>query len=140
MLFLMATVRSVTIGIFDDSRDMARAVELLGAAGFEDTAVYDGATIGHEQQNAPPIGPVPVGSILVPSSLCAEDSSSGEPAVRTFKSYLADYHLPDEAVEGYATTFCHDGKFLLVRTHPQRDEEVVRILRKCGASRVNRYD
>jgi hypothetical protein len=136
----MATIRSVTIGIFDDARDVARAVERLGAAGFEDTIVYDGATERHEQQNAPSVGPVPVGSILAPGSLCAEDSDSGEPAVRAFKSHLADYHLPDEVVEGYATTFCHDGKFVIVRTHPQRDEEVVRILTKCGASRVNRYD
>jgi hypothetical protein len=136
----MATIRSVTIGIFDDASDVARALERLGAAGFEDTIVYDGATARHEQQDAPPVGPVPVGSILAPGSVCAEDSGSGEPAVRAFKSHLADYHLPDEVIEGYATTFCHDGKLIIVRTHPQRDEEVVGILRKCGASRVNRYD
>jgi hypothetical protein len=136
----MATIRSVTIGIFDDASDVARALERLGAAGFEDTIVYDGATARHEQQDAPPVGPVPVGSILAPGSVCAEDSGSDEPAVRAFKSHLADYHLPDEVIEGYATTFCHDGKLIIVRTHPQRDEEVVGILRKCGASRVNRYD
>jgi hypothetical protein len=136
----MATIRSVTIGIFDDASDVARALERLGAAGFEDTIVYDGATARHEQQDAPPVGPVPVGSILAPGSVCAEDSGSGEPAVRAFQSHLADYHLPDEVIEGYATTFCHDGKLIIVRTHPQRDEEVVGILRKCGASRVNRYD
>jgi hypothetical protein len=136
----MATVRSVTIGIFDDSRDVTRAVERLGAAGFENTIVYDRATARHEQQDAPAIGPVPVGSILAPGSLCAEESGSDEPAARDFRAYLADYHLPDEVIEGYATTFSHDGKFVLVRTHPQRDEEVVGILRKCGASRVNRYD
>jgi len=139
-LLKMATVRSVTIGIFDDARDVARAVERLGAAGFEDTIVYDGATARYEQQDAPAVGPVPVGSILAPGSLCAEESGSSEPAVRAFRAHLADYHLPDEVVEGYATTFCHDGKFVLVRTHPQRDEEVVKILTKCGASRVNRYD
>ena len=136
----MATIRSVSIGIFDEARDVARAVERLGTAGFKDTIVYDGAIARHEQQNAPLVGPVPVGSILAPGSLCAEDSGSSEPAVRAFKSHLADYHLPDEVIEGYATTFCHDGKFIIVRTHPQRDEEVVGILRKCGASRVNRYD
>ena len=136
----MATVRSVTIGIFDDARDVARAVERLGVAGFEDTIVYDAATARHEQQDAPPVGPVPVGSILAPGSLCAESSADSESAVRAFKARLADYHLPDEVIEGYATTFSHAGTFVLVRTHPQRDEEVVGILRKCGASRVNRYD
>ena len=40
----MATARSVTIGIFDDARDVARAVERLGVAGFEDTIVCDAAT------------------------------------------------------------------------------------------------
>jgi hypothetical protein len=136
----MATIRSVSIGIFDDARDVAQAVERLGAAGFEDTIVYDGATARHEQDDAPPVGPVPVGSILAPGLLCAEDSASSEPAARAFKAHLADYHLPNEVIEGYATTFYHDGKFVLVRTHPQRDEEVVKILTKCGASRVNRYD
>jgi hypothetical protein len=139
-LFRMATVRSVTIGIFDDARNVARAVEDLGAAGFQDTIVYDADSARHEQQDAPVVGPVPVGSILAPGSVCAEDSGSGEPAVRACKSHLAHYHLPEEVIEGYTTTFCHHGKFVLVRTHPQRDEEVVRILRKCGASRVNRYD
>ena len=47
----------------------------------------------------------------------SSDSASSEPAVRAFKAHLADYHLPDEVIEGYATTFHHDGKFVLVRTH-----------------------
>ena len=59
--------------------------------------------------------------------------------VRAFKSHLADYDLPDQVIEDYTTTFDHGGKFVLVRT-PQRDEQVVKILRRCGASRVNRYD
>ena len=42
--------------------------------------------------------------------------------VRAFKSYLADYDLPDQVIEAYTTTFYHGGKFVLVRTHPQRDE------------------
>ena len=81
-----------------------------------------------------------MGSLLTPGSLFAESSAGSESAVRAFKAHLADYHLPNEVIEGYATTFYHDGKFVLVRTHPQRDEEVVGILRKYGASRVNRYD
>ena len=91
-------------------------------------------------EDAPPVGPVPVGPILAPGFLCAEDSGSGEPAVQAFRAHLADCHLPDGVIEGYVTSFCHDGKFVLVRTHPQRDEEVVGILKKYGASRVNRYD
>ena len=60
--------------------------------------------------------------------------------VRAFRSHLADYDLPDQVIEAYTATFHHGGKFVLVRTHPQRDEQVVKILRRCGASRVNRYD
>jgi hypothetical protein len=139
-LLEMATIRSVTIGIFDDAGEVARAVDRLGAAGFEDTIVYDGATARHEQQHAPAVGPVPVGSIVAPGSLCAEEPASIDPAVRAFRAHLADCRLPAEVIEGYVTSFCHDGKFVLVRTHPQRDEEVVGILRRFGASRVNRYD
>jgi hypothetical protein len=115
----MATVRSVTIGIFDDARGAARGVERLGAAGFKGMTIYDGESARHEQQSALPVRPVPVGSILALGSLCREDSGSGEPAVRAFKSHLAEYHLPDEVIEGYATILRHDGKFILVRTHPR---------------------
>ena len=73
--------------------------------------------------------PVPVGSILAPGSLCAEDSASSEPAVRAFKAHLADYHLPNEVIEGYATTFYHDGKFVLVRTHPSETRKLWGFLR-----------
>jgi hypothetical protein len=59
---------------------------------------------------------------------------------RAFKAHLADYDLPDQVIEAYTTTFYHGGKLVLVRTRPQRDEQVVKILRQCGASRVNRYD
>ena len=34
--------------------------------------------------------------------------------VRAFKTRLADYHLPDSVINAYATTFYHNGKFILV--------------------------
>jgi hypothetical protein len=55
--------------------------------------------------------------------------------VSAFKSHLADYDLPDQMIEAYTTTFYHGGKFVPVRTHPQRDEQVVKILRRCGGPR-----
>jgi hypothetical protein len=138
-----AKIRSVTVGIFDNAQDVERAVERLAAAGFEDT-VFDEEIVAQEPANVAPVGPVPVGPVLAPGVASAEASGSVEPdlptIVRAFKSHLADYHLPDEVIEADATTFYHKGKFVLVRTHPQRDEEVVKILWKCGASRVNRYD
>jgi len=138
-----ANIHSVTVGIFDDARDLDRAVERLAAAGFEDT-VYDQAIVAQEPGNVGPVGPVPVGAVLAPGLVPAEVLGTVEPElatiVRAFKSHLADYHLPDDVIEAYATTFYHKGKFVLVRTHPERDEQVVKILRQCGASRVNRHD
>ena len=81
--------------------------------------------------------------VLAPG-VVAEVSSRVEPdlptIVRAFKSHLADYHLPDQVIEYYATTYYHEGKIVLVRTGAPRDEEVVRILWKCGASQANRFD
>ena len=98
----------------------------------------------HEQGRVVSVSPAPVGNVLAPSVVSEEVTDKTEPErpnlVRAFKSHLTEYQLPDEVIEGYATTFDHGGKFILVRTHPERDEEVVKILRKCGASRVNRYD
>jgi hypothetical protein len=137
-----AKTRSVTIGIFDNVQDLERAVERLAAAGFEDT-LYDEAIVALDAGNIAPVGPVPMGPVLAPG-VVPPVSGSMEPdlptIVRAFKSHLADYHLPDQVIEDYAMAFYHEGKVVLVRTLPQRDEEVVRILRECGASQVNRFD
>jgi hypothetical protein len=142
-----AKIRSVTVGIFDNAHDLEQAVAQLASAGFDGTAVYDQATMAQEPGNGAPVGPVPVGPVLAPGVVPAEVAGSVERdvrdvpnIVRAFRSHLADYDLPDQVIEAYTTTFYHGGKFVLVRTHPQRDEQVVKILRRCGASRVNRYD
>ena len=136
-----AKIRSVTVGIFDNADDLEQAAAQLASAGFNGTAVYDEAIVAQEPGNFVPVGPV-----LAPGVVPAEVADNVERdvrdvpnIVRAFKSHLADYDLPDQVIEDYTTTFDHGGKFVLVRT-PQRDEQVVRILRRCGASRVNRYD
>jgi hypothetical protein len=90
-----------------------------------------------------PVGPVPI-PVLAPGEVAAQASGSFEPDLPTiigaFKSHLADYQLPDQVIEDYAMAFYHEGKVVLVRSLPQRDDEVVRILRECGASQVNRFD
>jgi hypothetical protein len=137
-----AKTRSIIVGIFDNVQDLKRAVERLAAAGFEDT-LYDEAIVALDAGNVAPVAPVPMDPVLAPG-VVAEVSSSVErdlpTIVRAFKSHLADYHLPDQVIEDYAMAFYHEGKVVLVRTLPQRDEEVVRILRECGASQVNRFD
>ena len=134
-----AKTRSIIVGIFDNVQDLKRAVERLAAAGFEDT-LYDEAILALDAGNVAPVWMDPV---LAPG-VVAEVSSSVEPdlptIVRAFKSHLADYHLPDQVIEYYATTYYHEGKIVLVRTGAPRDEEVVRILWKCGASQANRFD
>jgi hypothetical protein len=132
-----AKIRSVTVGIFDNAHDLEQAVAQLASAGFDGTAVYDQPIVAQEPGNVAPVGPV-----LAPGVVPAEVAGSVERDVRdvpntvsAFKSHLADYDLPDQMIEAYTTTFYHGGKFVLVRTHPQRDEQVVKILRRCGGPR-----
>ena len=130
------------VGIFDNARDLDKAVERLARAGFEDI-VYDEAIVGGEAVN---VGP----PVFAPGSAPAVVWGSAEPAlpskpdrytiVRAFKAHLAHYHLPNEVIEAYATSFYHNGEFVLVRTDNERAEQVMEILRECGATRVNRHD
>jgi hypothetical protein len=48
--------------------------------------------------------------------------------------------LPKEVIKAYAVMFYHNGEFLLVRSDAGRAEQAMRILRECGATRVNRHD
>jgi len=139
----MAKITTI-VGIFDNGRDMDQAVERLAAAGFDDT-VYDEAIVAEEPGKLATVAPIPVvGPVLVPGAIPPQASGSVEadlPAiVRAFKSHLADYHLPEEVIEAYATTFYHKGKFVLVRTDKEHAEQAMEILKECGASRVNRHD
>jgi hypothetical protein len=131
------------IGIFDidKARGLDQAVERLAAAGFDDT-VYNEAIVPEDAGNVAPVfvpgtaPPVVVGSIN-PDSPHKSDLRT---IVRAFRTHLTQYHLPDEVIAGYATTFYRNGKFVLVRTDTQRAEQVIDILHECGASRVNRHD
>jgi len=133
---------TTTVGIFDNARDLDKAVERLARAGFEDT-VYDEAIVGGEAVN---VGPPIFASGSAPPVVwgSAEPALPSKPdrhaIARAFKAHLARYHLPDEMIEAYATTFFHNGEFVLVRTDNERAEQVMEIMRECGATRVNRHD
>jgi hypothetical protein len=43
-------------------------------------------------------------------------------------------------IEAYATTFYHNGEFILVRADNERADQAMEILRECGATRVYRHD
>jgi hypothetical protein len=130
------------VGIFDNARDLDKAVGRLARAGFEDT-VYDEAIVAGE---ACDVGP----AVFAPGYAPAVVWGSAEPVLppkpgqhaiaRAFKAHLAHYHLPDEMIEAYATTFFHNGEFVLVRTDNERAEQVMEVLRECGATRVNQHD
>ena len=140
----IAKFRCIIVGIFDNALDMEQAVERLAAAGFDNT-VYDEAIVKEEAGSVDPAVPT-----LAPSSVPEVVLGSDEPnllpkrdkhtIVRAFKARLADYHLPDDVIEAYATTFYHDGKFVLVGTEPECAKHVMEILRECRATRVNQHD
>jgi hypothetical protein len=132
------------VGIFDNARDLDRAIERLAREGFEDT-VYDEAIVAGETSN--------VGTVFAPGSAPAVFWGNAKPdlpprrsehaqhtVIQAFKAHLADYHLPADVIEGYAVNFIHNGEFVLVKTSPDRAEKAMEILRDCGASRVNRHD
>jgi hypothetical protein len=136
---LMTTV----VGIFDNALDLDRAVERLARAGFTDTVYDEGILAGKAVSAggavfAPGYGPTFAwGSAEITNS---PPRPSHDAVVKAFKAHLANYRLPKEVINGYATTFNHSGEFMLVKTKPPDAQQVVEILRDCGATRVNRHD
>jgi hypothetical protein len=130
------------VGIFDNARDLDKAVERLARAGFEDT-VYDEGIVSEETGH---VG----GGIFAPGSGPAvywgDTERELKPKLdrhanaRAFRTHLADYRLPRDVIEGYVTNFDHDGEFVLVKSSPERAQQALEIMRTSGASRANRHD
>jgi hypothetical protein len=103
---------TTTVGIFDNARDLDKAVERLACAGFDDT-VYDEGIVAGEAVNvgsavfAPGYAPAVVWGSAEPDSPPKADLDT---VVRAFKAHLADYHLPKDVIKAYATTFYHNGE------------------------------
>ena len=138
----IAMLMTTIVGIFDNARDLDKAIERLARAGFEDT-VYNEAIVGEE--------PINIGTpVFAPGSAPAVVWGNAEPAlpskpdrytiVRAFKAHLAHCHLPHEVIEAYATSFYHGGEFVLVRTDTEHAAQVMQILRECSGTQVNRHD
>jgi hypothetical protein len=131
------------VGIFDDAWNVEKAIEQLAAAGFEDT-VFDEAIVAEQPGSA---GAIP---FRAPGS--APERALGENApnliskpdrrtiVEAFKAQLGRYNLSHDVINGYATAFIHDGKFIFVQTEPERANQAMKILRDCNSTRVTRHD
>jgi hypothetical protein len=134
------------VGIFDNARDLDKAVERLARAGFEDT-VYDEAIVEGEAGKragpmvfAPGYAPAMVWGSAEPESRPKRSEHGQHTIVEAFKAHLADYDLPAEVIQAYSVTFYHNGEFILVKTNAESAGQAMEILRGCGATPVNRHD
>ena len=105
---------TTVVAIFDNARDV-QAVTRLPRAGFEDT-VYDEGIIGEAHSLGLVFAGGSAPAVVWGTAESAVDRELDHHAVvQAFKAHLADYHLPDEVIEAYATTFSHSCEFLLLR-------------------------
>jgi len=90
---------TTSVGIFDSTRDLEKAVEQLAAAGFEDT-VYDEAILAREAGNVASTSELgTIAHVLLrsvqPNLSPQLDRHS---IVRAFRHHFRDYHLSEEVI------------------------------------------
>ncbi len=128
------------IGIFDNARDLDKAVNKLARAGFDET-VYDESIVAEDAFKGEPIafalGHTPAAFWENAKPIMPSKPDRGA-VIRAFKAHLADYNLPDDVIEGYAITL-HHSEFVLVKTDASRADHVGRIMTECGAIRADRH-
>ena len=128
------------VGIFDNDRDMDRAVTRLAEEGFDDT-LYDDGLVADAGSGAGATFFVPhFGQAMTwETRERTPRKRSQSSIVQAFKEHLAEHHLSDDIIQGYAVTFYHDGKFALVRTNAKKADAAITVMEECGATRVNRH-
>ncbi len=128
------------IGIFDNARDLDKAVDKLARAGFEDT-VFDESIVTEEAAKGEPIvfalGHAPA-TFWQNAKPTLQSKPNRSAVIRAFKAHLTDYKLPDDVIEGYALTL-HHSEFVLVKTESSRADQVATIMKDCGAIRTDRH-
>jgi hypothetical protein len=128
------------IGIFDNARDLDKAVNKLARAGFDET-VYDESIVAEDAPKGDPIAfnlghtPATFWGNAQPVLRSKPDRSA---VIRAFKAHLADYNLPEDVIDGYAITL-HHSEFVLVKTDPSRADQVGAIMKESGAIRTDRH-
>ena len=131
---------SVIVAIFDDESDLDNAIKRLAERGFQDT-VFDQSIVDQEIDDGVPMV-VPATS-STPGEVGTFGGHMGHDRAgnaRAFKAHLEDeFDLPAKVAESYATSFFHDGKFVIVKVKGERAAEAAEILRVCNASQVNQH-
>ena len=136
---------TTVVAIFDAAAQVEDAVNRLATAGL-DAEVVDETSLAQEPGSVDPVGPA-----VVPGAAAEIVAGRDEPNLipkrdknalsRAFRARLdEDYGLSDEVIDGYATTFAHSGRFVLVRASGKDADRAVDLLRAAGASRVNKHD
>ena len=136
---------TTVVAIFDAAEQVEDAVNRLATAGL-DAAVVDENSLGQEPGSVDPVGPAVVPGAAA-EIIAGRDASNLIPKRdknalgRAFRARLdEDYGLADDVIDGYATTFAHSGRFVLVRASGKDADRAVEMLRAAGASRVNKHD
>jgi hypothetical protein len=134
-----ANIDTILVGIFEDAQELDRAAQRLNTEGFE-TEVFDDSVLTERTT----VDPLPVGTVPAVAPAPAEQTNTVEAdwstINRAVKPLFADYKFPDEVLDSYATTLYRKGKLAVVRTEPELADQVIGIMRECGASRVDRHD
>ncbi len=113
---------TIIVGIFDNPQNLDQTIMKLAEQGFEDT-VFDESIVAQEK------------------GVSRLDAEHKDALLASFKKHLLkDYHVPEEVINGYATSFLHGGKFVVVKTNAKGAEQAMEIMRGGSASRVNRHD
>jgi hypothetical protein len=136
---------TTVVAIFDAAEQVEDAVNRLATAGL-DAAVVDETLLAQEPGSVDPVGPA-----VVPGAAAEIVAGKDEPNLipkrdknalgRAFRARLdEDYGLPEDVIDGYATTFAHNGRFVLVRASGKDADRAVELLQAAGARRVNKHD
>jgi hypothetical protein len=136
---------TTVVGIFDAAEQVEDAVNRLATAEL-DATVVDENSLAQEPGSVDPIKPAVVPGATAeiiagkdaPNLIPKRDKNALDRAFRTRLD--EDYGLADDVIDAYATSFAHNGRFVLVRASGKDADRAVEILRTAGASRVSKHD
>jgi hypothetical protein len=136
---------TTVVGIFDAAEQVEDAVNRLATAEL-DATVVDENSLAQEPGSVDPIKPAVVPGATAeiiagkdaPNLIPKRDKNALDRAFRTRLD--EDYGLADDVIDAYATSFAHNGRFVLVRAAGKDADRAVEILRTAGASRVSKHD